>query len=72
MTKSDFELMVMALSSLSLDVDSGRSSVESQEQLADGEARTRTDDKTGLGPDRADNCEEKFVGACRNRTGLCY
>jgi hypothetical protein len=68
MTKSDFELMVMALSSLSFDADSGRSSGESQAQLADGEARTRTSDETGLDPDRADHTQRRIGGKDRNRT----
>jgi len=67
MTKSDFELMMMALSSLSFSADSDRSSVETQPQLAEEAAETRNA-VMGLTPARAVNCEEKFGGAGRNRT----
>jgi hypothetical protein len=42
MTKSDFELMMMALSSLSFSADSDSSSVESQPQLGEEAAETRS------------------------------
>ena len=40
MTKSDFELMVLALTSVSFAPDSDKSSVESQQQIAAAEQQT--------------------------------
>jgi len=50
MTKSDFELMMLALSSLDFAADSDKSSLESQEQIAAAEQQTVAQPVVGREP----------------------
>ncbi len=50
MTKSDFELMMLALGSLSFAADSDKSTVESQEQTAAAEQQTVAQPVVGREP----------------------
>jgi hypothetical protein len=50
MTKSDFELMTLALRSLDFATGSGKSSLESQEQIAAAEQQTVAQPVVGREP----------------------